>query len=311
MVKKLAHLFLFPSLFFLSVFLPRAAVAQDVTTLSELEVDLWPEFDQPSMLVIYRITLPPEGSFPLDVELRIPTAAGAPNAVAARQANGTLLNLEYDVSPGSEWSQISFTATTPEVQIEYYDPRLEKDGDNRHFEYRWPGDYAVDNFSIQVQQPSGASNMRISPSFGAGETRSDGLVYYTSEIGSVSLGQALGIAIDYQKESDELSAPSVPVEPSGPLGDSTDGYLTRLPALPWFVGGMGLLLIAGGAFWYWRSGKEPFRSATKPTPRRRKSASQGEVVGAEDQHIYCHQCGKRALPGDRYCRVCGTLLRKS
>ncbi len=31
-----------------------------------------------------------------------------------------------------------------EVQIEYYDPGLQKNADQRHFEYTWPGDYAVD-----------------------------------------------------------------------------------------------------------------------------------------------------------------------
>jgi len=27
--------------------------------------------------------------------------------------------------------------------------------------------------------------------------------------------------------------------------------------------------------------------------------------------VYCHQCGKRATPGDQFCRVCGVELRLS
>jgi len=242
------------------------------------------------MLVIYHLVLPPDAKYPLDMEIRIPTAAGVPNAVAARQPDGSLINLNYDQTPGADWSRIKFTATTPEVQIEYYDPSLIKDNDARHFEYRWPGDYAVQDFRIQVQQPTGASNMRISPSLGSGITKADGLVYYSSEIGSLPLGQSLAINIDYQKQSDELR-----------------NRLTIMSALPWVIGGLGVLLIVGGAIWYWQSGRE--QPDVKPKGRRRKPSARSEGTVEEEGHAYCHQCGKRALPGDRFCRACGSQLR--
>jgi hypothetical protein len=259
------------------------------------------------MLVIYHLILPPDTKYPLDMEIRIPTAAGVPNAVAARQPDGSLINLNYDQTPGADWSRVKFTATTPEVQIEYYDPSLVKDDGARYFEYRWSGDYAVQDFRIQVQQPAGASNMRISPSLGSGITKSDGLVYYSSEIGSLPLGQSFAINIDYQKQSDELSAQTIPIDPSGPIGATPVNRLTMMSALPWVIGGLGVLLIVGGAIWYWQSGRE--QPDVKPKVRRRKPSARIEGAVVEEGYAYCHQCGKRALPGDRFCRACGSQLR--
>jgi len=300
--KKLLILF-----FLLILFIPLEASAQNLQSLSVVEVDLWPEYDRPSMLVIYHLVLPPDVKYPLDMEIRMPTAAGVPNAVAARQPDGSLINLNYEQTPGVDWSRVKFTATTPEVQFEYYNPSLVKDNDARHFEYRWPGDYAVQDFRIEVQQPAGASHMRISPSLGSGITKSDGLVYYSSEIGSLPLGQSLAINIDYQKQSDELSAQTIPIDPSGPIKETSVNRLTIMSALPWLIGGLGLLLIAGGAIWYWQSGRE--QPIVKPKERQRKPSARIEGTVEEEGYVYCHQCGKRALSGDRFCRACGSQLR--
>jgi hypothetical protein len=281
------------------------AYAQAATSFAAVEVDLWPEFDRPIVLVIYRITLSPQTSLPVEIGLRIPGASGTPNAVAARQPDGSLVNIPYKQEPGGEWSRLVFQATTPELQVEYYDSKL---GTNaRHYQYNWPGDYTVQAMTISAQQPLGATDMRISPSLGTGTPAADGLTYYTAQVGSLTQGQAFTITMDYQKANDDLSSQSLPVEPSGPLNDSALGRATMMSALPWLLGGLGLILLVGGGIWYWQSGRN------KGEPRRQwvrhKPAAQAENEEAEGNHIYCHQCGKRASPGDRFCRACGTTLR--
>ncbi len=276
--------------------------------LSEVEVDLWPEFDRPSMLVIYKVTISPQTPLPVEIQLRIPAAAGAPNAVAARQPEGSLFTIPYEQELSGEWSTLSFNATTPEFQVEYYDPTLTKQDSQRHFEYRWPGDYAVDSFNIQVQQPVGAEEMRFTPSLGAGEQAGDGMVYYTQDIGALDEDQTFTIEMDYQKSDDTLSAENVPVEASGPLDNGSSGWQSIFTALPYLLGLIGLGLIVGGGLWYWRSGKR-IESPGRAVPRRRKSGGVYTNEVSESAHIYCHECGKRASPGDRFCRTCGTQLR--
>lgn len=289
--------------------LPSGAWAQEDVRLSAVEVDLWPEFDRPAMLVIYRFTLAPSTTLPAEMRLRIPTAAGAPNAVAAGTTDGSLINVPYDLEEAGEWSWLVFQATTPELQIEYYDPGLVIEGSARHFEYAWPGDFVVDAFVVEVQQPVGASEMRIKPGmFSANEGR-DGLMYYTLDVGSLTADQPVEITVDYQKADDRLSSNGQPLESSGPLDDTALGRKSMTEVLPWLLGLLGMLLIVGGGLWYWQSGRQEPQTKRRRGARR-KPTPQGEPGGVlEGDHVYCHQCGKRAASGDRFCRACGTQLR--
>jgi hypothetical protein len=283
--------------------------AQTPATLSNLEVDLWPEYDRPGVLVIYRITLPSGVSLPTDLTLRIPAAAGEPNAIASKQPDGSLLNAAYDRVVNGEWADITLTATMPEIQVEYYDPGITRDGNKRTFAYRWLGDYNVQSFQVQVQQPKDATNLSTSPALGAGVTRDDGLVYYTSNIGQLPAGQAFDITVNYDKASDDLTAANMQVQPSAPVADTAMGWRSQIQAaLPWGLLVFGIVLLVGGGVWYWQSGKRKEQSKS-PRRRRRSTTATSEPAPAGGQTIYCHSCGKRAGPNDRFCRTCGTKLR--
>ena len=288
--------------------LPFSAAAQDPLTLSSLQVQIWPEYDQPSALVIYNLSLPPGSAFPVSLSLRIPVSAGEPNAVAVRQPDGSLYTIDYTRLVSGGWATISFTTPASEVQLEYYDPGLQKEGASRHYEYTWPGDYAVTQFTISVQQPVGATDMRILPSLGAGAKGEDGLTYYTQDIGAIPLGQTFDITIEYQKPSDTLSVQTQPVEPSAPIPQSSTPDLNVSTWLPWILGLLGAGLIIGGIAWYWHTGQQ--RPA--PAARRRRShpgPPEAEAYqGTAEAAVYCSQCGKRASPGDQFCRFCGSPI---
>ena len=68
-------------LFVLSIYIP-SAQAQEAPRFETLTIDLWPEYDRPSMLVIYKGELSPAVSLPAEVTLRMPVEAGAPAVVA-------------------------------------------------------------------------------------------------------------------------------------------------------------------------------------------------------------------------------------
>ncbi len=307
-MRKWSSLVLIAVVFLLAAFSASPGGAQAQIKLAALEVDLWPEYDRPSMLVIYRITLPAGVSLPVDLSLRVPAATGGPSAVAAEQttAEGApgLFDVPYTFETDGEWGVIKLTASAPQLQIEYYDPGLAKDGTARQFTYHWAGDYAVDALSIQVQQPAGASNMLISPSFGQGVASGDGLLLFNKQVGAMPAGQAFDVELQYQKADDALTVSGLDMNPSAPL-TTTPGQDTFKAALPWVLGGLGVILIVGGGVWYWQSGKN--RSADVPSRRRRKPATAREPSAAADG-VYCHQCGKRAASGDRFCRTCGAQL---
>jgi hypothetical protein len=102
-----------------------------------------------------------------------------------------------------------------------------------------------------------------------------------------------------------LSASTLKLQPSAPVTSVTPGQNSLMAALPWALGGLGVALIAGGGAWYYFSGRQNQGSQ----PRRRRRATAPVEVEDDGGYIYCHQCGKRASPGDRFCRTCGTKLR--
>jgi len=292
-------------LLLVSLMIPGKAYSQEEIQLSSMKVALWPEYDQPSVLVIYYIVLPAEITLPVDLTFRIPASVGEPNAVAAKQMDGSLFNVVYERQVIGDWAYISFTATTPESQLEYYDPTLVVSGEDRHYEYLWPGDYPVDAMFVQVQQPLGAEDMRISPSMGSGTVGSDGLTYYNAEIGALTQDQTFEISIDYQKSTNTLSVESVPIAPSAPIPDTGPENINWTQLLPWLLGVLGVGLIAGGIWWYWSTGKRQPASHRQPVAGTRREPESSPVQG----DVFCHQCGRRAGEGDIFCRSCGTRLR--
>jgi len=291
---------LFPTLALAST----RALAQDASRLSLLEIDLWPEYDRPTVLVIFRITLASDTTLPVELTLKIPASAGAPSAVAAKQLDDTLVNIVYTQQSTGDWTTIKFTATMPEIQVEYYDPGLVKQSVARHFAFSWPGGYQVDSLAVQVQQPVDSSNMRIAPSLGNGSLANDGLTYYSAQVGTLSSNQTFDLTLDYQKTSDKLSINSIQVQPSQPLGPNTAGRKTlNIPTI--ILASLGVALIAGGAIWYFLSGRKDMKPSRRRSHPLQSEASEDTAGGV----IYCHQCGNRASPGDSFCRVCGTQLR--
>lgn len=305
-------------LFIFAVTLPgfnTAAQAQQDVSLASLEVDFWPEYDRPEMLVIYRAELDPSLSLPVDLQFRIPARAGMPHAVAAGQSNDSLFVVTAERQVEGDWAYISLNTAMPIVRLEYYDPGLMIDGENRSFEFDWAGDYAVDELLLQVQQPCDTSNMVISPSLGSGVIGSNGLVYYSNSFGSLSQGQEFQLSINYTKTSDCLTISTLDVTTELPA--DTPGRVRLTDVLPFILGFLGVMLIVGGVVWYWQSGRQqPLQTAR--TRRGRRSGSQMNSTDGDElqpqgegTQIYCHNCGKRASPSDKFCRSCGTRLRAS
>lgn len=292
----------------LSLFLSGPAQAQADLNLSTVEVDLWPEYDDPSMLVIYRIALASSTSLPAEFRLRIPAAAGSPSAVASRQPDGSLLNAAFTQSSDGQWNTLAITATSLELQVEYYDPNLAVEGVRRSYRYQWPGDYAIQSLTIQYKQPLEASNLELSPgNFGQPLRDDNNLQVYTQDFGSLPAGSPVNIELAYDRSQETPSlfllnpTLTAPGEPA----------VSEIPAaLPWVLGGVGLALLAGGGLWYLRSRQEVDSRSARRHRSRRSASSKNSTVPAAEGQVYCHRCGRRAVTGDRFCRDCGSELRK-
>lgn len=287
----------------------RPVLAQQEISLQSLTVDIWPEYDKPDALIIYRMTLSAQVKLPAEMTLRIPRSSGQPTAVAEQTENG-LFNIQFTpAGQDGDWLLFKFTTTLPQLQVEFYQPITRTDN-FRSFTFGWPGDYPVTDLIVQIQQPPTASNMQIEGYTAQSAQGNDGLTYHTISIGSVSGGQSIKLPFKYTKTDNSLTQPAtfqqVTPAQANPSGGNNALNLTQV--LPWALAVLGIGLIAGGVFWYMRGNRAPSAVQAAPRLRRRSSepvASQADSAG----EIFCHHCGKRASGGDVFCRSCGTRLR--
>lgn len=280
--------------------------AHTANEYDKVEVAIWPEYDRPSVLVIYRMTLPAATALPAELTVSIPAAVGQPFNVANREDDGKLYTLQYTSKVEGEWLKVTFTTPTPEVQLEYYDEALQISGAQRHFSFRWAGDPLVQLMTVSVQQPLNASNMVVSDFDGQILTGGDGLNYYVSNLGKLEAGTAFEVTVDYDNPSGGLSAGSQPLQPVEQVTPQTKGRVTFTDALPWIIGALGVMLLGVGGLWYYN------QKRTQPAirkVRKRQSSAAAKDEPEELESVYCHQCGKRSKPGDSFCRACGSQLR--
>ena len=280
---------------------PFSASAQEPVTFAALNVNFWPEFDQPNMLVIYEFVLAPDVSIPVDITLRIPADA---NLIAvAYQQDGGLLNAPFqEPIVDGDWQIVTLTVDTASVyRIEYYSP-LTFNGDERQFNYLWPGDYPVDVMTFEVQIPPDTVEISSTPELTT-ERQANGLQYQAWSSDALNQGEQVPFTLTYTRTSDALTGDVQPMQ-AEPVDDNTAGRISLSNYLPYILGGVGFILIVAGGVYFWQSGKG--KSKSQQRQRHRSIPADQD----SDEQTYCHQCGKRAQPNDRFCRTCGTRLRR-
>jgi hypothetical protein len=283
------------------------ASQQAPTGLQTLEVALWPEFDRPAVLVIYRFALPPDTALPASLALPIPPELRELNALAYVGPDGQLLNIpNYAIEDAAGRGLVRFSMPGQQGQLEYY-ADLVRAGDQRSFRFDWLGGIELASFGFEVQQPPTATSFSVIPEPNSQSVEQDGLVHYFGSLQPSGPDWTASIELTYQKADDLLSADSLEGQQPA-LGQPAPppGGLDLQAGLPWLLGGLGAVLVAGGVIWYLRlSRPAPAPAQGRPSRRRRRAGAEIEA-----SPIYCHNCGTRAGPSDVFCRQCGTKLRR-
>ena len=277
--------------------LPATVRAQDSIKLETLNVRLLSEYDEPSMLVIVDFAVPSDTVLPTKVDLRVPDSS---NITAVAYLSGDqLLNAEF-AGPETDgtWQVITiFIKEYSTYHIEYYEP-IRRDGTERYFQYLWSGDYAVNNFRLEIQVPEDSTAVKSRPMLPFAPSEQ----FLSSRVTANDLeaGEIYQVNLQYSRMSDETVLPSSSqVTTAEPITQNTAGRIT-LDSLPYILGGVGLLLILGAGYYF-------LQSKSVPVPKLRKRPPGRKDV--ESANIYCHECGTRAHAEDRFCRVCGAKLR--
>lgn len=282
---------------------PRA-LAQDPNRLAKLQVSVWPEHDQPTVLVMIDGTLADATNLPRPVAVLIPSSAKLQVTTFANP-DGTFAPEQPSQSTdaGGGYTRVTFTTNTADYHVEYYDDLLRGSPD-KTMDFVYQAAAPADQVTLEVQQPLKATNFSITPAPQATRDGGDGFKYYTLQFPALAAGQTIRAQIKYTKSDPNpsvITAPpaapsSVPAAPSSSL--STLYVLAALVVL-------GLVAVLG-FFLLRQNAREPVSVRTGARNRARRSA---ERASSANVAAFCTQCGYGLGSEDLFCPRCGTKRR--
>lgn len=281
--------------------------AQEPPALATLRISVWPEFDRPDVLVIYRGLLADDTPLPAPLEIRMPIDVVTPSAVAFVDESGERLNLDYTMRVDGNQRVVSFELPSLGFQVEYYDALPVRDAGQRSYTFDYEAHYAVEQLGVEFQVPLTAGDFQLEPPADSVITESDGLVYHLVEAGPLAPGERRSWTLSYEKDNADLTFPALQgqqtpaVQPTqaAPVQEDTSTVLIFIIAF------VALVTVGAAAFWLGRrtaSEGEPAVEAAFPARKKRQDLGRGTDA-------YCHKCGAQLRADSEFCHKCGTAVR--
>ena len=287
--------------------------AQESPTLASLEISLWPEYDRPGVLVIYRGELDAGVSLPVLVEMAVPARVGQPTAMAYVDDTGQRLNQQYTTRVDGDSLIVSFELATRSFQLEYYDALPTGEAGERTYTFAYTADYPTTALNMEFQVPPTAQSFLLSPPADAVVEGGGGLNYHLIQAGALAQGDTREWTFSYLKDNSVLTAASlepaatsVPQAPAG--GEAGD-------ATVWIFLVSFVVLIGVGLTGYWLGHRTQVSSGgtgPAPRPRKRRGSGRGEAIQpplSGGMARFCHKCGAELRSDSVFCHECGTSVR--
>jgi mono/diheme cytochrome c family protein len=292
--------------------------------MARLRLSIWPEYDDPRVLIMFRGEMTPRQAFPASITLPIPKGAEIIGAGMVSEQNELLLH-PHQVLPGNTQDTLQLNLPVPRFFVEFYYNPFTTSGPEKRFVYHAPTTYPIELFEVDIQQPLKATDFTLDPAPMERMTDNQGFTYHQFTYRNVEKGQSQTFTIAYAKTT---PAPSVskqqptpqPAEKARPRSDNT------LVALSIFAGA--ILLFAGCAWLMQRSQRQHMPTTTTPAlpvsmsdtllallredaPTQGTEVANAPLIPPQTRVInFCANCGRKLLPDDRFCSGCGKPIKR-
>jgi hypothetical protein len=255
------HVQVFPIIgicvFILLAWLPAVyGQAGDDLTIGRMKVAIWPEYDDPGVLVIYDGRFADSSRFPLKTSFFLPKDAVISDACSLSPKGQHFCQLYETVNQG-EFDEVILYLPFPNFYLSFHTyPDSSKTGE-KNIDYRVRTNHTIEKLEMDIQQPLRSTLFTISPTSEDTSIQKD-FNHFKYTYSPVSRGEDKPFKITYSKK-DRL--PSVDIKYSRMSGDQVWGspYDTQRQARTIiymvFITGLAVLLLIGGLYFYRRNKK--------------------------------------------------------
>ncbi len=274
-----------------------------------LRVSIWPEYDDPRVLVILRGELTPES--PVPTRIRVPIPKGAELLGAGMlSARGELLNHPHQRLTGDTSDTLELTLPVRRFFAEwYYDPFGQRTRE-RQLTYSLALPYAVTQLDVDILQPDAATEFHTEPAAMREEVNARGGRHYRFEYQNLEPETAHTFKIAYIKTTD---APSVTKPQASPDAQQTGPSRNTKT---WVASAMlvGFAIIFASGVLVFKNKQPPMPAATPmpsvaPIPQTASVQAPEAVRTPSTTQNYCSNCGRQLDAAYRFCPGCGRPLQ--
>jgi len=272
-----------------------------------MDVQIWPEYDDPGVLAIYEGRLPPTVSTPIEFTFVVPSGARV-HMVGGIDEQGRHVHAEYATHERDDGLvEISYRLEVPTFYMEfYYDPFSGRD--RREFTYPVVSALPVDSLVVAVQKPRRAEGFGVKPPTDEVIRDRKGFEYRILRLGARPAGEATPITVTYRKDDRD---PSVsPDEMQGAPAPPADAPNPKPHRLAFLVLGIAAVL-SGSAGLYpsvrdWLDGRRGGGTGGGETRSSRAPSRHASAGGR-----FCTECGEPLRDRANYCGACGKPTRRN
>ena len=295
----------------------------DAVTIQQIRIQVMPEFDDPRVLVIVQGRLDvDESSLPRPVTFLIPRGAQINQMSTMDVATGVTTPVDYEAVPDPDderWTQVTYSLNSAHFFYEYYYDPLGDEAE-RQFTYVFSNPQDITDMAVEIQQPLKATDFVLNPE--ATIARADevfGFTYHQFPVGSLPAGQEFTVDIRYTKTDPNPSVTREQLAAAMQAGSSSDTTTTAStpagtaastsPTIPtWVAGLLGLIVVAGVAFFVWQRSQQQTYAGPDDSPLPHQPTSPANSPVMTTPANFCPQCGTPRRGDARYCYSCGTSL---
>ena len=276
--------------------------------IARLQLSIWPEYDDPRVLLIIRGELAPGAVFPTQVTLPVPKDAELIGAGMISEL-GELLLHPHRLIPGDTSDTLEITLPSPRFFAELYHDPFEISGDAKRFSYTFTAPYPITQFDVDIQKPYTASEFVTEPPAMAQETEGRDTTYHRFAYRDVAAGQPTAFTVSYVKTDPQPSAPKADSAPDGSPA-ATRGPQDRMLIYFGILAGVTAAYVLGTLLFavYRRRHAAAAAPEAPPLPLTVPPVPPPVTPAVAN---FCSHCGHALNADYAFCPGCGHAIRAS
>lgn len=276
-----------------------ALAATGPNALTGLKVSYWPEYDKPSVLVIYRGKVT-STTLPATVRLLLPKGALVA-ATSTVDSNGQFVYDEawasHKTKTVGDLQELTFETANPDFQAEVYFMSLGNEK-QRKLPLFFAAPANIDSLQVEIQEPQRSSNFSIEPAT-KDVSAGDNFQYHNYTYDNVPAGRELTFNVAYEKSD---SNPSVDSQQGTVSTPASRGSLTVILLT---IAGIIAIAIAATVWRFRTVAAKNKRPVAKPVKKKVKQQNQKKQANAANKSKFCTDCGEALKDKNSFCPGCG------